>query len=409
MHGDQPDDGLERLEHHDADEADDEQRLGIDREPMGDDRPPGKHDDEGQKVKCERHDPEERHRRNVDRDMRGDGHQQAGRYGGERHPGCGIPPGRGRRFGGFARGGVRQPCGGAPEQRAAAGDQREQEEVTQGPKPRLVAQPHKRLDQHRIGQQRQETADVAGGVKEIGVAGGGVAGAREPRLQQRRIGRQCKERQSDRHSEQADQPERFADLGRAAPARRDGERQRRHRRSHHGEVHDHHPAHRKIAGQRMGVGIAGEQRRLKEHDCHRPDGRRAAEPRQHHLGEHRLHREQQRGTDEDRAGEDGEQQAIGARRRARRLVQRKIGSGHVGNGTWIIRGSQRPGPRRMREHTLFTCSVYLFRQRYAMQSAADPAAPAWRHPGTGPAGGPAANSRIAVLRLRHTSVLVDGN
>ena len=55
-----------------------------------------------------------------------------------------------------------------------------------------------------------------------------------------------------------------------------------------------------MARQQMRIGVAGEQRRLEEHHRDRPDRRRAAEPRQHHLGEHGLDREQQSGGEENR-------------------------------------------------------------------------------------------------------------
>ena len=128
MDRDQPDDGLERLEHDHGDEADDEQRLDIDDEPMRNDRPAGEHDDEGQEIERERQHPEQRHRRDVGRDVGGDRDQQAGRHGRERHPGRGIAPGR--RRGGvrvLLRRGLGQPCGRAPQQRAAARDQRRRE------------------------------------------------------------------------------------------------------------------------------------------------------------------------------------------------------------------------------------------------------------------------------------------
>ena len=44
--------------------------------------------------------------------------------------------------------------------------------------------------------------------------------------------------------------------------------------------------------QNVRVGIAREQHRLEEHHRDRPNGRRAAEPRQHHAREHRLDAEQ---------------------------------------------------------------------------------------------------------------------
>ena len=83
-------------------------------------------------------------------------------------------------------------------------------ELNEDNRARLIAQPHERLDRDRIGDEREEASGVAGGVEKIGVARGGVTGAREPGLQQRAVGGEREERQPDRGREQPDQPQRFA-------------------------------------------------------------------------------------------------------------------------------------------------------------------------------------------------------
>src|SRR5256885_12969707 len=44
----------------------------------------------------------------------------------------------------------------------------------------LRAQREDRLQQHRIGQQRQKTADIRGSIEEVRIGAAGVAGADEP-------------------------------------------------------------------------------------------------------------------------------------------------------------------------------------------------------------------------------------
>jgi hypothetical protein len=98
----------------------------------------------------------------------------------------------------------------AQQQDAAACDQHDQEAIAAGPDQVLRAQREHRLQQHRIGQQRQKTADIRGSVEEVRIGAVGVAGADEPGLQQRVVGREREERQPDRHRKQAEQPERIA-------------------------------------------------------------------------------------------------------------------------------------------------------------------------------------------------------
>ncbi len=124
-----------------------------------------------------------------------------------------------------------------------------------------------------------------------------MAGAHEPGLQQRVVGGQRKERQADRHREEAEQPEFGAGTWRLAPALRDRQRQAegRHHQQHHVHHHRQHPAAR--LGQPVRIGVAEQQHGLEEHHRHRPDGRGAAKLRQHHAGEHRLHPEQQQSAE----------------------------------------------------------------------------------------------------------------
>ena len=82
----------------------------------------------------------------------------------------------------------------AQQQHAAGGDQQDQNTIAAGPEPVLRVQREHRLQQERIGQQREEAADVGGGIEEIGIAAIGMAGADEPGLQQRIVGGEREER-----------------------------------------------------------------------------------------------------------------------------------------------------------------------------------------------------------------------
>ncbi len=65
-----------------------------------------------------------------------------------------------------------------------------------------------------------------------------MAGAREPGLQQRAVGRQREERQTDRGGEQAEQPEGFTCSRRPPQPTAIAERQREGRDDHHHEMDD---------------------------------------------------------------------------------------------------------------------------------------------------------------------------
>jgi hypothetical protein len=229
----------------------------------------------------------------------------------------------------------RSAAASAGERSSSAPHQDDQQAVAAGPDQVLRAQREHRLQQHRIGQQREEAADVGRGVEEIRIGAGGMAGAHEPGLQQRVVGGEREERQADRDQEQAEQPERVARGRRIAPGGSDRERQGqpRHDQQHqmrhdgNGAVFDLH--------QEVSVGVTGEQQRLEKHHRHRPHRGRAAESWQHHLGEQRLHREQQQRTDEDRGSVDHQHQPvprIGKLLRRSRLVEGGGGRTHGHSG-----------------------------------------------------------------------------
>ena len=270
------------------------------------------HQHPGQQIQRQRQHPQQRCGGDVGGDMRGHRDQQAGRHRGKKDPARPQAPGRCGSIGFFGSQSALGHDRRAQQQHAARRDQNDQQAIAAGPDQVLRAQREHRLQQHRIGQQRQETADIRGGIEEVGIGAVGMAGANEPGLQQRIVGRQRKERQPDRDREQAEQPERVARGRRLAPPACDRQRQRQ-QRDHQQHQMDRHRQHAAFElHQIMRIGVAAEQQRLEEHHRHRPHRRRAAEPRQHHLGEQRLHREQQQRADEDGRGVDHQHQPVSA-------------------------------------------------------------------------------------------------
>jgi hypothetical protein len=65
-------------------------------------------------------------------------------------------------------------------------------------------------------------------------------------------------------------------------------------------VNEHLPAHPQAGGQDVRVGVAQQEQGLEEQHAGVPNGRAAAELRQHHLGDHQFEPEE-----EGRAQEDG--------------------------------------------------------------------------------------------------------
>ena len=63
--------------------------------------------------------------------------------------------------------------------------------------PAVASQVEARLDEGRIAEQGQHAAEVARGIEKIGIAGGRMARAREPLLDERRGGADYEERQPD--------------------------------------------------------------------------------------------------------------------------------------------------------------------------------------------------------------------
>ena len=100
-------------------------------------------------------------------------------------------------------------CGSARRRTSAkqAPMRDDQHEVEHGPVAAHRRQPDRRLEQERIAEQGDEAAEIGGAVEEVRILRVVVAGAREPGLQQRRVGGDGDERQADRHGEETELPQ----------------------------------------------------------------------------------------------------------------------------------------------------------------------------------------------------------
>src|SRR5262249_24433185 len=83
------------------------------------------------------------------------------------------------------------------EQVAAARDQEDEDIKADRPQPGLVVEADQRLDDQRIGQQREEASDIARGIEEIRILCGRVIAARETGLQKRAVGGERGERPAE--------------------------------------------------------------------------------------------------------------------------------------------------------------------------------------------------------------------
>ena len=217
---------------HQGDEVQEQQRLARDQ------RRVAEHQHEREQVERQRDHPQQRRGGHVGGDMHREGRHQADGHERQPDPAQALGPvghhggsvrRRGRRLGHAAT----HLCSAHQEER---GREREhQQAVGIGPQVAQRGQAERRLQEERIAQQRDQAAEVAGGVEEIGIARIGMAGAGEPGLQQRRVGGDGHERQADRHREHGELPQiglarrRVAAAGRHADGQADHGQQRTRR------------------------------------------------------------------------------------------------------------------------------------------------------------------------------------
>ena len=175
--------------------------------------------------------------------------------------------------------------------------------VDPGPEAALLVEPEQALDDRRVGQEGEETSDVAGRVEDVGIAGGPVLRGGEPGLEDRAGGGHREEGEPDRDGEEREEPRHGTRVTGRDPARRQRDREGHDRQEQHREVKDRLPPRAQPARGDVRVGIPHEQDRLVEHHGRVPHGGRAAEERQRHPREHGLDEEQEPGADEDRRAE----------------------------------------------------------------------------------------------------------
>ena len=165
-----------------------------------------------------------------------------------------------------------------PPEAGAAGDNAQCERrETEGPCDGLGAGREQRFQHERKRQQNGDAAGVAGRVEEIGVVRVRVAAEREPPLQQRRGCGECEERCAERDEEQGEEPG-GGRGGVRLPAFDDANGQcQQRRRTEQQRVGGELDPYAEPPGQKVGVGVPGQQHGLEEHHRGVPNQRRAAE------------------------------------------------------------------------------------------------------------------------------------
>ncbi len=187
-----------------------------------------------------------------------------------------------------------------------------------------------RLDQCRIAEEREHAAEVARGVEEVGIAGGGVTGVGEPLLDEGRGSADHEKGQPHREGEQDEHVEDGIGFAAAQESGIHGEGQDGKGKREQGEMEEHLGAEAEPGRARMGVGIAAEERRLKEDHAGAPHGWGSAEEREDHLAHHRLHHEEEGGAGEHRDRVEEED-----------CDQIGILAGHRGAASGVVRDSPR--------------------------------------------------------------------
>ena len=203
-----------------------QQRLARDQ------RVVAEHQHEGQQIERQRDHPQQRRRGDVGRHVHGEGGHQRGRHERQARPSPGAAAASAaERVASSAPAGAAGVSGTPPtcapriRKNDVASADHEQDEAVR-PDVAELADAKGRLEHEGIAEQRDQAAQVAGGIHEIGIARIGMPAAGEPGLQQRRIGGNGDERQADRPREHAELPEIRLALRRLAPPLRQTDRQK---------------------------------------------------------------------------------------------------------------------------------------------------------------------------------------
>jgi hypothetical protein len=195
----------------------------------------------------------------------------------------------------------------------AAGEGDAEGDVPDRPGAGLRREPEPRLDEERVGEQRDEAAGVAGRIQRVRFGGRGPPVARRsgvPALEQRRAGGQHRERQSDAGDEEREHPGGRRDpVGQAACG--DGHREGERRDREQPEVGRALPGDAAHAAEQVGVEVAAQEERLERHEAGVPDGRGAAEQGEQLSADERLDREEERRVRGRGAGEEPHRRPTG--------------------------------------------------------------------------------------------------
>ena len=247
---------------------------------------------EAQQVDHQRQHPHHRERGDVLRQVVGEGHQRITAQRRHCEPAQRAQPAR-RGYVGLR---LRRCRAAAPPQ---ADDAQRQHIGRIGHRPgdALRGRVQPRLDQPRVGQQRDQRGPVRQREQPVWVAAPLRPGA--PGLQQRAGHGQQRERQADGQHQQAHDLQPRAGRLRAWPGRHRHDRQQRQAAQQQRDVAVLQRPAALVADEVVREGIAQQQRSLEEHQAGGPHRHAAAKARQDQLGDDRLHQEQQEGTEED--------------------------------------------------------------------------------------------------------------
>ncbi|EXI92244.1 MAG: hypothetical protein AW12_00731 [Candidatus Accumulibacter sp. BA-94] len=250
-------------------------------------------ENEAQQVDAQRQHPEERHRRDVLRQVTGQRQEQ--NRGGHRQPDPqqALAQRRPRHWLRTGRAALEFARDALPRLPGTGQTGDDEEDVADRPGVRLLHDDEEGFDEHRIGEQREHRRQVRQRVEAIRHQA--VERARIPRLHQRPGGRQQQVRHADGGGEDDEHVPRRAGKRDVLPGRIGDHRQRRQTEQQQHAVHDDLAAWRQPLVQQVHVKVAEQQRRLKEDHAGAPHRRRAAEPGQDHLGDDRLDLEEEKG------------------------------------------------------------------------------------------------------------------